>query len=1444
LAGLTKLYAEAAPQVVLPIIAGVSLDVSISLAVGEVNRWVQGVIDGSEKLTPAELSQLGIFSLVEVACSQPQACGAEGGPGNFGAGGPLVGNPVAVGTGAKWQSENDFQGSGPFPLSFTRSYVSAAARTDNWIGAKWTASYFQSLRLPPAGNGGLFPVSQRPKNVLLQRPGGSWLQFNWRGTAYVTDANLPGHLERLTQGGNTSGWVYTNTADLKELYDANGRLLSISNRAGLAHTLTYDPQFRPTRVTDSFGRTLKFEYDPTTGYLASFRDPLDQPYEFEHDVLGNLTQVRYPDTHTRQYHYTDLNHRYQLTGLTDERGVAVSTWTYDHQGRATSHEYVGGVGRYTFRYGKDKTIVIDPLRKERTYEYERIFGRLYLSKVSALCSSCGTTAETFYDTRGLIRERRDFRGVVTRYTRDDRGMITQMIEAFGTPEERTTTTTWHPQWYLPTQIVAPSATGTKTTTLAYDAEGNLERRTINADGQIREWAYTYNGNGQMLTMNGPRTDVNDVSTYTYDADGNRTSITDAANHMTEYLDHDPAGRLLKIRDSNAVISEMNYNARGWMLTRTVRANADGSPSAVDAVVTMEYEATGDVRRMLQPDGVALEYCRDGARRSSAVVQSYTTATSQCTGPVPAAGTEHIEYQLDSNGNRVRDGVYDTSGALKRVLARQFNDLGQLRGQINAPFALAPDLDDSNVLKTRYTYDGNGNQFTMSDPLGRIVDNSYDPLNRIKQSVRDADDGNPATTNIEATIHYFYDAADNLRRVIDPSRLVTDYSFDGLNNLKRRDSPDTGTTTYDYDDAGDRILQIDARGVQTVFRYDVLNRLTFIEYPSDPIKTIQFRYDQNHAECDPGERKGKNRLTEMLDASGSTKFCYDHRGNLVRKLQVTSGRSFVIRYRYNIADRLMGTTYPSGLDLNLTRDPLGRIRTAKVTYQGTNVPIVNEMTHLPFGPVQSVAFDNGQTLTKRWDQNYWPDAVISPAFNYDFTTNPVGNIVDIDSSSDPARVYGYDRLDRLEAVRQSNQTLIESYAYDATGNRTERVANGLPETLTYANTPPTPVLPGSANYAQYSHRLQSVGSASRSYDAVGNTLSGIPALTVANAHAEYDARNRLTGIRVGPGNYVSQYDYNGRGERVAKNIGVVKEMYAYDESGQIFGRYLSSTSPGTEWSLDEEMIWIDSQPIASVRLENSQLVVRAILSDHLNTPRALTTLHGENQPVGTTVWKWALTAKDANSNNGFGTDPADEDPDGNGTQVRFNLRFTGQQFDRETSLHYNYFRDYEPGTGRYVERDPIGLVSGTATYSYVSSDPIKRFDPIGLYTIDKSCDVCQYKTDIFTFLNDHAKKDCIMVMMQVTNWELATCIYQRCKESGVIRCDGTECDKDENQLWGGYWTSSVNDNPEIFVCIVGRYHPAYIYDGVIMHEFAHSCGWMHGGRNGVPTDPGFPIGPVR
>jgi RHS repeat-associated protein len=66
-----------------------------------------------------------------------------------------------------------------------------------------------------------------------------------------------------------------------------------------------------------------------------------------------------------------------------------------------------------------------------------------------------------------------------------------------------------------------------------------------------------------------------------------------------------------------------------------------------------------------------------------------------------------------------------------------------------------------------------------------------------------------------------------------------------------------------------------------------------------------------------------------------------------------------------------------------------------------------------------------------------------------------------------------------------------------------------------------------------------------------------------------------------------------------------------------------------------------------------------------------------------------------------------------------LRFPGQQFEAETGTHYNYFRDYEAGTGRYLQSDPMGLFGGINGYSYADLQPTSFSDRYGLIVTRKT-----------------------------------------------------------------------------------------------------------------------------
>ena len=88
-----------------------------------------------------------------------------------------------------------------------------------------------------------------------------------------------------------------------------------------------------------------------------------------------------------------------------------------------------------------------------------------------------------------------------------------------------------------------------------------------------------------------------------------------------------------------------------------------------------------------------------------------------------------------------------------------------------------------------------------------------------------------------------------------------------------------------------------------------------------------------------------------------------------------------------------------------------------------------------------------------------------------------------------------------------------------------------------------------------------------------------------------------------------------------------------------------------------------------------------------------------------MWKWE-------NSDPFGANLPNENPSGLGA-FAFNLRFPGQYYDQEMGTHYNYFRDYDPATGRYVQSDPIGLIAGLNTFAYVDGNPISGLDFFGL-----------------------------------------------------------------------------------------------------------------------------------
>ena len=217
------------------------------------------------------------------------------------------------------------------------------------------------------------------------------------------------------------------------------------------------------------------------------------------------------------------------------------------------------------------------------------------------------------------------------------------------------------------------------------------------------------------------------------------------------------------------------------------------------------------------------------------------------------------------------------------------------------------------------------------------------------------------------------------------------------------------------------------------------------------------------------------------------------------------------------------------------------------------------------------------------------------------------------------------------------------------------------------------------YDTTSYRLTSVtgaNSISLTHDAMGNTL------TKDGISFTYNQQGRMaTASKVGMN---ASYAYNFKGERSRKQVNGVTNHFVYDLNGQLIAEADSNGATVREY------IYLNGQRFATI--DNG--VIYYVHTDHLGTPVAL------SDEAGVVQWKAYYTP--------FGKMIVEVD---NLTQ---NIRFPGQYFDSESGLHYNYFRDYDPEIGRYIQSDPIGLNGGINTYGYVGGNPVMRIDPEGTW----------------------------------------------------------------------------------------------------------------------------------
>ena len=364
----------------------------------------------------------------------------------------------------------------------------------------------------------------------------------------------------ITLKKNGTQWLFTDELKNLETYNESGQLISITPKDGRTTTLSYnitsvaggdDDNSTLDKVTDPTGHTLTFTYTNTTEIprLAKVTTP-DGDIQYSYDnITNNLTTVTYPDNTSKTYHYEDNRFPHHLTGITDEKGIRFATWSYDESGKAISSEHAGSAEKVILAYNADGTTTVNGILGDlRTYHFTVERGARRVSQITGdQCRTCGNgfMKTRTYDANGFLNGYTDWNGNQTTIINNARGLPTSQTDAVGTPQERTTTTVWHATLNLPLSITEPK----RKTTFTYTSSGQLLTRTLIdlATNESRITSYTYhpagtNGAGLIATVDGPRTDVNDITNYAYNAQGDLTTITNPLGHVTQITAHDASGR--------------------------------------------------------------------------------------------------------------------------------------------------------------------------------------------------------------------------------------------------------------------------------------------------------------------------------------------------------------------------------------------------------------------------------------------------------------------------------------------------------------------------------------------------------------------------------------------------------------------------------------------------------------------------------------------------------------------------------------------------------------------------------------------------------------------------------------------------------------------------------------------------------------------------------------
>jgi len=979
----------------------------------------------------------------------------------------------------------------------------------------------------------------------------------------------------------------------REVYDYKGRILSVTTLTGIKHSYQYldGTSRRIQSITHSSGQKLTFNWSGSR--LASIDTP-EGPIIYQHQSFTEsgqsnylLEKILYPDGSGETglvYAMAPSSDEYRLSGVL-LNGEDFKKIEYITSGRVASSGLVGGVQKSTFDYGYGNNVyqigVTNALGATTVYKYDNPF-RMRDIKVEeierptsseAACPAASAhygyqndavkwkedwagnrTVYSYYDEASELLETEYSNGRTVKYIWDSYGRLVNRTWWDGaTPEVDCSVTS------CPVIINYSSDIPLRAERYEYYGSGNKHRlkSAIEEDNQGVErktsYSYTFHSNNlaSKVTIDGPRTDVNDATDYHYDDKGRLTSVVNALGHTVSYVYSGNWENPSHITDQNGVSTDFEYDGRGRVVSMTV----DGDSSKR---IQYGYNRFGKLKEQTLPNGGTVTYNYDDAGRLTSIVRDGTSGSYI---------KEVISYEYNALSNLLEQRKFfvqlvtktgtNPGGTYTYETIEEVTD-NTTHNEYDTGGNLVREIGNNGQL-IRYTYDENLRIKTLTNALNHATHFNYTGSGKIDDITNAANE----------TVDFDYDKLDRLTRVKDPRNKSTIYNFDMGFSENTQISPDTGTTTTTYNSAGlvDSITKAD--GVVIHYDYDVLSRVTDVWSAGPEPLAVSYDYDT----CS----YGKGKLCSANDNSGSTSWTYTRTGNIASKTQVISGTSYITTFTYDVHDRLATLeTNRGGYKLRYGYNANNEVNKVEV-YVGGSWLLVASSRDIPKRHILN--YGNSLSHITHRDEDGRVTQIAASGFTKNYGYDTANRITSINGGAAGNYSYQYDKANRLtKELYGDSATSSKSYhyTYDANGNRATTKKGSATASYSIDST---------------SNQLSEVSTNSPDGTLVFESNGG-------KIHG-YDDFNRMIAYDHSNGSY-GGYVYNYAHQRVKKALrqstGAEQSYrYIYSDNGKLLAETGNNSS-----SVAITYIWLHGNIVGFVKGG----VLYYVLNDHLGRPEII------------------------------------------------------------------------------------------------------------------------------------------------------------------------------------------------------------------------------------------------